>query len=769
MSWSRFDRIMKQIVFAGALLFCLTAPLSVWGSVNVKEQAAAQVLTADIECGYGGLTGSDRYVPVRITIKAEEAFRGTVSIYLMDELSENYIYQKDLELRKGQERRVSFTVPVLKGEGTRVVIQEDGGEIVYEKALEPTGLDSNLFYVGILSDEENSLKYLDAYPMYSGSSMQCETYHLSMSELPYKAKDLDLFDMIIINNMDTEKISLNRRETLLEWARNGGWLIFGAGDQAVKTLSGFSKDLGIKVEEVMTSEDDYSLAKVSMDQSDQISVDENGCAIYQRRRLGNGWVGIVAYDMEAVAESSRWEEEATSLMFSRLISKSALDDSLSGRSAGSQIYYQLAGVPETGQMPSVFLYGGILTSYVLIVLPGLYLLLKKKDRLFYFRSGVAASAVIFAILIYAASSNTRFSSLFCNYVMYREIDEEVQRDQILTSIQSPGNWRYEAEIAGTVELKPILDISMGNSSRSSSRTVIGGEAGKNVISFQKMVAFYPRYFELEQKRRETDQRIDSEITSGPGGLTGTLTNHLGINLEQAAIFWYGNVVPLGYVAKDQTIDLSSYKCYSYQEESIWEAAVKVANGKLTGSYRVGDSRTAAQRADILSSYLGRRFSNYSEDVCIVGFASRVPEGPESIINYESHGTTLVAASLDVSKKGEGGIYQSVLQDEPVPVVGGYYGDGTPYAESTVLDYQIRPHMKLRRLMLRDCSLGGKSPQGEMYFYNWQTREFDLAASGQTSWSAEELMPYLLDSSLRVKWTSGENTGKIPSFSMLWEE
>ena len=93
----------------------------------------------------------------------------------------------------------------------------------------------------------------------------------------------------------------------------------------------------------------------------------------------------------------------------------------------------------------------------------------------------------------------------------------------------------------------------------------------------------------------------------------------------------------------------------------------------------------------------------------------------------------------------------------------------PYAESTVLDYQIRPHMKLRRLMLRDCSLGGKSPQGEMYFYNWQTREFDLAASGQTSWSAEELMPYLLDSSLRVKWTSGENTGKIPSFSMLWEE
>ena len=100
--------------------------------------------------------------------------------------------------------------------------------------------------------------------------------------------------MIIINNMDTEKISLNRRETLLEWARNGGWLIFGAGDQAVKTLSGFSKDLGIKVEEVMTSEDDYSLAKVSMDQSDQISVDENGCAIYQRRRLGNGWVGIVA-------------------------------------------------------------------------------------------------------------------------------------------------------------------------------------------------------------------------------------------------------------------------------------------------------------------------------------------------------------------------------------------------------------------------------------------------------------------------------------------
>lgn len=756
---------MKKVrIICCIIIFCLLLPAAAYASFPWES---GDTLIVTVKAGYGGKTGINKSVPVKVTVYAYEDFEGTVSVQLTDQLGENYAYERPLKLAKGKKRTLPFCVPILQNGGTKVLIRDDGDAVVYERELTNSGTDENLFYVGILSDEPNSLAYLDGHALYSGSSMQCDTFQLDRRNLPYDSEALDLFDMIIISRMETDRMGEGRKQALLDWVYDGGWLIFSTGEYAEETLSGFQELLGISVnQETEGSENQLAAADISMEKGDRIKADEDGRSIYQRRKMGRGWIGIVAYDMEALNDVPQLEESATNEMFMELIGEETLYRSIYSENQNSGLYYQLAGVPESNQFPSVVLYGGILVFYVLILLPGLYLLLRKKDKLHYFRLSAVASAILFTVLIYGASSGTRFSSPFCNYLMVREYDGEKQKDYIIASIQSPSNWRYETEIAQGVEVKPLLDVQLGSPSSRTSQTVLTENNGKTSISFQRMVAFFPRYFSLETEREHSG--LSASLSVSANGLSGQLTNGLDCDLEQAAVVWYGGIVPIGYLAKGQTVDLSQYKCYSYQGGSPWEAASQLTEGNLSGSYRAGNSQTVEKRKTLLGNYLAERFGDYSEDACLVGFAAEAENGVGTLIDYETYGTVLSAASLDIDCRTAEGYYQEDLPDKPKAVAGGYYEDGTPYTESTVLDYQIRSYMKVRQLMLRDCSLNGEVSLGTLYFYNWRKGEFDEIPADKTSWTAEELEDYLQSNTLRVKWIT-QRESRIPSFSMIWEE
>lgn len=238
-------------IFAGVLAV-LIAVIMVLSLIYPIFANAAPALGAGSGIEISGEIGYNRmfrvmdYTPFRIHLVNNGAdFSGRLQIMLdvsRSTNSRNFVaYSSEIALPGGGAQLVEMYIPLTRiRPAHRVVLMDDEGREAASAMLLAQAIDPALVMAGILTEQPQAANHLRALHFEVPGSLATQRHlvnrliHLGEHNFPRSSQTLSSFDIIIIDDFSTNRLSQDQLAALDEWVSAGGLLVLGGGE-------GFSK------------------------------------------------------------------------------------------------------------------------------------------------------------------------------------------------------------------------------------------------------------------------------------------------------------------------------------------------------------------------------------------------------------------------------------------------------------------------------------------------------------------------------------------------
>lgn len=343
-----------------------------------------------------------------------------------------YQYEYPVTLKAFEASEESLDIPVGRADVLYVkLLDSQGKELIRKRLKMNVTADIAELFVGVLSDEPDTLSYMDGVGV-NYSSVRIKTFEMDTEKMPDNVIGLDLLDVLVITDYDTKRLSTDQVSAIWEWVKGGGILLLGTGSRVDDTLYAFRSDI---------LEDDYAPpSEKSVDMGVEYSSNGPGdsfmklvCAdvslkggagvlsndefpVLTSVSKGKGKVGVAAYDFVDIASFCQVQRSYVDKLFTALLGETKLNDLSSYLYSGnSGQFWSVQNMLNTGnldKLPNLVVYAAVILGYIVLVGPGLYLFLKKQERRRYYRTAVAAVSLAFAAIVYLMGVGTRFKDTF---------------------------------------------------------------------------------------------------------------------------------------------------------------------------------------------------------------------------------------------------------------------------------------------------------------------------------------------------------------------
>lgn len=800
---------LRRLLF---LCLCLTLLLS--GSVFAAEgtdQSAG--LSLDVSYGYDNSAKRGRYLPVTVSVKngGSSVFTGTEKILVPESNGTVYEYDYQVLVRAGETKAETRFIPVGRvSDELYVKIADDAGTELQSRRVElNTGGSTPELFIGILSDTPARLDYLDNVSVNYGQLIT-KTCTLSADTFPEDETGLDLLDVILISSYRIRNLSVSQTRALLQWVRNGGVMILGTGERASETLGRFAPELlDSMFEDAEPTEIDMSdtmnyqmpgnntltipCVSISLHGGNDV-IPGGRSAIISEVAKGRGLIVVSAFDFVDIADYAAKHSAYVNMMLSKILGTTRIAE-LSSETSGSDPdgYWSalsLISTGEDGRIPNVNLYIFVILMYIAVVGPGLYLFLQRQNRQSGYRKGVIILSVLFTAVIYLLGARTRFHGTFYNYATVRDVSEDSISETTYLNLRNPYNTSYHVDIRKGYTLLPITKPqtsdaagSTGAESGSGSAAdvrITNGASGMT-IAVADASAFSSSLFRLKSSADNTDGSCFSgEVSLFENRCTGSVTNRFSYPVEDAALVFYGKLVPLGTLQPSETKDLGTLPIYNIPLNDSFAAASLVTgytdkNDKAAKGAEKEENASVYERTNLLSFYLGSEISGYTADARVIAFPQTA--GEKDIIEnnqLESTGITLLSSTLSVNSRQDDMIYRSALLKNPSVMSGDYFpSTNTAYAgEPVVLEYSLGNDITADHLIFEmldpqfmSAESGRPGFEGTVSVYNYATGNYDdIDITEKPSYTAAELADYISPgNTISVRYA--DNAGRNPEFEI----
>lgn len=464
-----------------------------------------------IHYGYNQYAKYGRYISVDASIISEtEDFLGWFEV-IAPKTGQSTAYRKEIKLEKQNENKVTIYIPIMDDSGYIQVklLDKDESTVIEKKVKLKLGNYEKLVYVGVLSDKQASLKYLD--------NQGTRVFYLKETTFPEDYFGLDLLDVLVINDFDTSRLTSEQTEAILKWVKQGGSLVLGTGAAGQKTLEAFKTVLELKGSEILSElsvnlcdkpeafkelkqeildleesrrmfldnvknrndmllfygdepiEIDFSLFdKWTKDKVNRLKAetvkkqiyaiafsDNNETVLSQGNyKLMNthpyeyGNIQLFTFDL-----GLKETEVTTGLAIVTAIRNSLsytkqtqLENEYYGTNNNYGIYSNMSW-GHIDNVPMAAGYIAVLAVYIILVGPIAYFILKKLDKRSLTWAVVPALAVIFTVMIYTMGSKTRIDEPYAGYVKFLNFDKENKvEEELYFSLTAPFNTAYSVTL-----------------------------------------------------------------------------------------------------------------------------------------------------------------------------------------------------------------------------------------------------------------------------------------------------------------------------------
>lgn len=684
-----------------------------------------------VNYGIDGYVKYGQYFSVQARIVNHgEDHDGVFQVIIPGEGNDNALYEQNVKVKANETTDVEFVIR-MNGIGDQFqyrFVDEDNETIVEKVAAIKLLEDQKDIFIGVLSNGQSEFRYLE-----DGDT---ELIYLKKDNIMNDYHALEALDGIIIYNYDLELLTKDQYISIEKWVREGGSLILEKNSKnyfldLLKERTGTKKNFftkyNVEFGNVLVADEDLNI------QTDQFQT-----------------IGMEIQE-EIIHDLGEGKLRNNSNRYGGTFYNYRINDILS--------------IPESKEVPEVTGYIIVLSIYILLIGPVLYIVLKKRDKRHLVWMLVPMTAIIFTFVVYALGFHTRITEPYAKYLTYTKIGEDGKAvEDTYFSLTSPYNIKYNAIFHSKYPVGIISNeygYMYGNLKKHDyteyTKAVEYKEDSTNIF-MQKFSSFSPLYF-IGSRETTKQGGYQYSIKDNINEISGEFTNNLGYDLSHTAIMCNGTIIPVGDIKDGETTQIKSDSGNSYSTlNSIYYTDVieKIAGGSLK-SKNLG----VLKRYKALEIYLEDSMVNLTKDNYLIGFSSE--KDTQSIMNtlsIKGKGIEVVVIPLEIGEINDDGDMNISNLDCYITDTDGYSIDIYRYMPNDVVDvkYTFGKSDKIKSIQYSNRGNLEFNPNskagfiGSIYFYNNRIKNYELVFESGKARSITDIAPYLDDeNNLLVKY------------------
>lgn len=557
--------VTKQSVLLtiGLVIWLVTAPSAV-------AQEPGIVMTAKV--GFDGLCRLGEWAPVRVTLaNSGPDVEGFVEVESSNSYSGDNVRYRTPVVLPGQSRKTVTLFVSIEQYMSRLPVRLVAGDrtlIEVRFSIDLMSAEHALY--AVVSGDPLDLNFLEAL----GSQVKAaDIAYLQLEDLPAVGVAWGAIDVLVLDSVDTGRLSPEQQEALRAWLSDGGHLVATGGLRWQETAAGLANLLPVNQVSTVSVPDLAGLDRLTGTTESELHpgpylvaegtpsdgtvlLSQENLPLLVRRTHGRGTVDWLALELSSPplrdgrAGEALWQvilsgDGRSAAGHSTLANPWAVRDGL--RSIPS------LSLPSTLQMVL------FLAAYVLLVGPLNCVLLRRLRRTELAWLTIPAIVVLFSGLAYLTGFQLRGGQVVLNRLtlVHGSAGADHARANTVVGVFSPHRATYDVTFPSGALVRPFSDVY--NTGLGSSGSIVVERAQQVVVRDLKVDVAALRAFRVDSHVQPPD--VDSGLVLQPRpspSLTGWVQNASALDLQSAVLIVGSDILTLGDLAPGQTamVDLS---------------------------------------------------------------------------------------------------------------------------------------------------------------------------------------------------------------------
>lgn len=552
---------------------------------SVLPAAAETVnITVTVEEGLDGKVKRGEGFPASITLENNGgAFSGDLLIQYNPSYNTGGAISIHVDLPEGSSKTYQVSVPGLiedsqsyyqnqplihlyKGEWKK------GNEVSFkgENSLKPKYINPNDRVVGVLSENYDRLKELRVMPSIA-------MLPLTKEQLPKQGVGLEMLDFLVIDEYAVSQLEEEQQQAIQEWIRFGGVLVAGAAPDASGSYGSLYPLLPMKLEEEKTGTTDFLLNAKNTEipfkeipiftgalekESEVLQTSGNQPATI-KKPYGNGVILQTSFSLGDQPISS-WN--GYSAWFENLMKEAQQNSMVSGRYGQDlydQLYWEFAEQNEFFPASNYTLAEliTIMLIYLVIIVPVLYLVLKKMDKREHSWWVIPSLAIIMSAIVFGLGAKDRIAEPQLNqmgvYKMKEGMLTGVQASTLLSNRSGEYKLAFQKE-----QYRAVQHTNNSFTIDPTTGAVMEDKRKENEIIFNN-VGYWSSKTIYGKAQKETEGAFVVDLSLKNNQLTGTIQNGYPYDFEEVFV-WSGNKkIKIGPLKAGETLQVNQKIAQSF--------------------------------------------------------------------------------------------------------------------------------------------------------------------------------------------------------------
>ena len=543
-------------------------------AVDSKEKKSIHI---GAKVGYDGQSQVGTPTPVFVTLKNnfDRDITGELVLNISTDQANTVSHVVPVEIVSGSEIQLNMVVDGNFNDKFNS-FQFFEGQMEKGDQLAVTG-DTNLIgnsvgstaLVGIIAADPDTLNFL---LLLKGQGYDLTTVIIEEDFVAETAESLDMFKVLVLNDVITSTWSEQKVDALTDWVAKGGTLLVGGGANYGETMKAITDIVPVSGQGATTLTDTSIIEQFALSENplDPIQITQgslirgqtiltsNDTPIIAQHNVGLGKVIYTAFDL-GLKPFSIWEGRTSFIQ--TLLSESLIPTAMSGNYYNEDMNWALQQAIQYFprlEAPPVMLLMLVFAIYVFLVAPILYMILKRVDKREWAWWMIPASAVLTTIIVIYAGAMNKTE----NYVHNVDIVQQSGDTTIVSGIGSVF-LASNKDISINVPNKQYVRLSPNNSNgnysslKSNKEYVIRYDGDHKELQWNANKYWTTRSFLKSPAAYGKDEfeQIDVSIEKRNDQFILMIENNTGVDLSHLAFINGGNAELIGQLANGESTEL----------------------------------------------------------------------------------------------------------------------------------------------------------------------------------------------------------------------
>lgn len=575
--------IKKFMVVISALIFYLIFTPSLEALAAPEPELNVKVTT-----GFNGKAKYGEGLPITLTVENKgDAFSGDIVLDLAESYSLGNAQSIPFEIGARETKTVQIAASGLaedymySGNSVQLIHFFEGGwekgkSIAYKgnKTVKPNFSDPATTFYLTLTESADRLKVLTQ--LKQPNQVNNEIIHVAQQSnftLPDEGVAWEMADYIIIDEFVIADLTEQQQQAFIDYVSSGGIIVIGASDNVIGELGNLAdylplnlhtttqsitpQNLGALTGSLLTN--DLKLYDATLNNGSTPLVQLDGMILAGKKQLGSGTIIQTTFSLgdAPLADDPVYNDLMSTILQSVQVKNT---QSMYGHNMKDELVYNLG---ETNSLFSSFkvstpLMIGIVVFYMIIIVPLLYIILKRKDKREYAWGIIPLTAIIASLAIFGYGAKDRIARPQVQQSSFLQVNEDKSlqgyyAESILSN--KGGDFTFEAPNTTTMVAKRGTNSLTGQTANVHENAIMEKHATKSELIFRD-VGYWSVSSLFGETQLQDVGNFNVDLTVDSSKIHGTVQSNFPFGLKDVSIWSGSKLYKLGDMAAGDKIEIN---------------------------------------------------------------------------------------------------------------------------------------------------------------------------------------------------------------------